>query len=61
MNGASVRGNEGVRVVHRDNPSESEVRRRLEILAHAHLPRAGRVEAWAGERADEVRWRVGGS
>ena len=47
----------GLLVVHRDNPSETEVRRRIEILVHARLPGRGRVEAWAGDRPDEVRWR----
>jgi hypothetical protein len=44
-------------VVHRDEPSEAEVRRRLRLLLMGRLPRRGLVEAWAGDEPDEVRWR----
>lgn len=44
-------------VVHRDDPPEPEVRRRLRLLLWAPLPRAGIIEAWPGAGPDEVRWR----
>ena len=46
------------RVVHRDDPPEGEARRRLEMLCHARVPAGRRVETWAGEQPDEVRWRM---
>ena len=44
-------------VVHRDDPPDAEVRRRLRILLMGRLPRRGVVEVWPGDGPDEVRWR----
>jgi len=44
-------------VLHRDDPPASEVRRRLQLLLQAPLPRGGVIEAWPGAGPDEVRWR----
>jgi hypothetical protein len=46
-----------VLIVHRDDPGEEELRRRVRILLMGRLPRRGVVEAWAGDTEDEVRWR----
>jgi hypothetical protein len=45
-------------VIHRDNPSETDIRRRLCLLLWANLPASGMVEAWSGDGLDEVHWRV---
>lgn len=44
-------------VLHRDDPPDPEVRRRLMLLLWAPLPRSGVIEAWRGAGPDEVRWR----
>ena len=44
-------------ILHRDDPPEPEVRRRLRLLLWAPLPQAGVIEAWPGTGRDEVRWR----
>lgn len=44
-------------ILHRDNPSDREVRRRLEILLMGGVPRTGLIEVWPGEEANEVYWR----
>ena len=57
MSEVSVTRLGGILIVHRDNPCDAEVRRRVQILLMGGLPRRGVVEAWAGDRADEVHWR----
>lgn len=44
-------------ILHRDNPSKGEIRRRLELLLMARLPHDGLVEVWPGQGPDEIFWR----
>ncbi len=44
-------------ILHRDDPSPDEVRRRIEMLLMAHVPKSGLIEVWPGDRPDEVLWR----
>lgn len=44
-------------ILHRDDPSPEEVRRRIEMLLNAQIPRSGLIEVWPGDRPDELRWR----
>ncbi len=44
-------------ILHRDDPSPDEVRRRVEMLPAARIPRSGLIEVWPGDGPDEVRWR----
>ncbi len=44
-------------ILHRDDPSPDEVRRRVQMLLAARLPRSGLIEVWPGDGPDEVRWR----
>ncbi len=44
-------------ILHRDDPTEREIKRRLAILLMAPLPHAGALEVWPGARRDEVCWR----
>lgn len=44
-------------ILHQDDPSPEEVRRRLEIVLMAPIPRSGLIEIWPGSRPDEVYWR----
>ncbi len=44
-------------ILHRDDPSPDEVRRRVQMLLMARLPRAGLIEVWPGDGPDEIRWR----
>lgn len=44
-------------ILHRDDPSDPEVKRRLKILLMAPLPRKGTLEVWPGPQRDEVSWR----
>jgi hypothetical protein len=46
-----------VLIVHRDEPSDAEARRRVQVLLMGRLPPRGLVEAWPGDGPDEVRWR----
>jgi len=44
-------------ILHHDNPSAREARRRVEILLMGRIPRSGLIEVWPGARRDEVVWR----
>lgn len=44
-------------ILHRDDPSPDEVRRRVQMLLMTRLPRAGLIEVWPGDNPDEIRWR----
>ena len=57
MNDVTLTRVGSVVILHRDNPSNGEIRRRLELLLMARLPYSGLVEVWPGEGPDEIRWR----
>jgi hypothetical protein len=44
-------------ILHRDNPSETEARRRVALLLMGRFPKRGIVEVWPGDGPDEVLWR----
>ena len=44
-------------ILHRDNPSKGEIRRRLEMLLMARLPHDGLVEVWPGAGPGVIFWR----
>jgi|GEM_PF-5477321 hypothetical protein len=44
-------------VVHRDNPSDKEARRRIQMLLMAHCPASGIIEVWPSNNKDELFFR----
>jgi hypothetical protein len=44
-------------VVHRDNPSDEEARKRIQMLLMAHCPSSGIIEVWPSSNKDELFFR----